>query len=139
MKNIYETLVDSGDFTTLVKAIQAAGMEDLLKTSGPFTCLAPTDEAFNRLPSGALDEIMSDPDRLSKLLKNHTIEDRMTAKDLRKIRSINNLLGQTLYLETTNDIQVNHVRVTEPDIRCTNGVIHGIESVMIPETIMVTA
>lgn len=139
MKSIYETLIDSGDFQKLIGAVRAAGMEGMLTNEGPYTCFAPTDEAFHRFPSEAWEEILNDRERLSGLLRHHILEGRISAKDLRKMRSVNDLDGERMYLDLTNDIHVDHATITEPDIRCSNGIAHGISEVLVPVKVKIPA
>jgi len=133
MKSVFETLEEAGNFKTLVNAIKQAGMEETLRTGGPFTCFAPTDQAFGHLPQGALDEFLNDKGKLAKLLQYHTVQDKVTSTDLKKMKTVTSLLGEKLYLETTTGTEINHVKISEMDIKCTNGIIHGIDEVMIPD------
>ncbi len=133
MKSIFETLVESGNFKELVGIIQKAGMEDALRTSGPYTLFAPTDQAFDKLPKNLLEPAVDDKEKLARLIQYHMVEDRVTGNDLKRMKSITSALGERLYLDTTTSTEINHVKISEMDIKCTNGMIHGISEVLLAE------
>ncbi len=133
MADILDVAASSGYFKTLTKAISTAGMSETLKGKGPFTVFAPSDEAFAKLPSSTVESLLKDPSRLKSVLNYHIAQGRFMANDLKKITSVKTLEGQNLKLETANGrITVNGARVTQPNIEASNGVIHTIDSVIMP-------
>ncbi len=131
-KDIVETAVGTGSFNTLAKALAAAGMVDCLKSRGPFTVFAPTDEAFARLPEGALDGLLKDIPRLRAVLKHHVVAGQVMAADVVKIDSARSLLGQTLGIKAGQRVEVGGATVVKTDIAACNGVIHVIDRVILP-------
>jgi len=126
MEDIFRTLVDTGDFRTLVRMVQAAGMEDMLSNEGPITFFAPTDEAFHRFPADQREALMDNEERLVRFLRGHIVEDLVRTVDLRRMRAVTNLNGDRLSIDVTNAVRIDNAYVTEPDIRCSNGAIQGI-------------
>jgi len=137
MKNIVETAIDAENFTTLVKAVQAAGLVDTLSGPGPFTVFAPTDAAFSKLPSGVLDSVLKDKEELTKILTYHVASGKYTASAAKKMKSIPTVQGQALKVEVHHlfhrGVKINDAEVIHPDIECTNGLIHVIDSVLMPK------
>ena len=137
MKNIVETAIDDGHFTTLVKAVQAAGLVDTLSGPGPFTVFAPTDGAFSKLPAGTLDSALQNKDQLTSILTYHVVSGKYMASDLKKLNSVNTVQGGSLKIEVHRlfhrGVKVDDAQVIHPDIECTNGVIHVIDSVLMPK------
>jgi len=137
MKNIVETAIDAENFTTLVKAVQAAGLVDTLSGPGPFTVFAPTDAAFSKLPSGVLDSVLKDKEELTKILTYHVASGKYTANAAKKMKSIPTVQGQSLKVEVHHlfhrGVKINDAQVIHPDIECTNGLIHVIDSVLMPK------
>ena len=137
MKNIVETAIDAENFTTLVKAVQAAGLVDTLSGPGPFTVFAPTDAAFSKLPSGVLDSVLKDKEELTKILTYHVASGKYTASAAKKMKSIPTVQGQSLKVEVHHlfhrGVKVDDAEVIHPDIECTNGLIHVIDSVLMPK------
>jgi len=138
-KDIVDTAIASGDFTTLVKAVQAAGLVDTLKGPGPFTVFAPTDEAFAKLPAGALDSLLADPAKLKKVLLYHVVAGKVMAADV-KTMTAKSAEGAPLNISQhssqVNDgkVMVDKATVVKTDIVCSNGVIHVIDSVLMPKS-----
>ena len=133
-KDIVETAEGAGHFTTLTKALQTAGLTETLKGSGPFTVLAPTDEAFEQLPPGTLDSLMKDPAKLKDLLLYHVVSGKVMAKDLSVLSSAKTLQGKELEISSEEgDIFIDDALVTQPDIEASNGVIHEIDTVLLPD------
>ena len=132
-------LVDTaiaGRFNTLVAAIKAAGLVDALKAPGPFTVFAPTDDAFAKLPPGTLENLLQPENReqLVKILKYHVVPGEMMAKDVMKLDSAKTLQGANLTIHAGNGgVMVNNAHVSKTDIAASNGVIHVIDTVLIPE------
>ncbi|HYC19688.1 MAG TPA: fasciclin domain-containing protein [Candidatus Bathyarchaeia archaeon] len=137
MKNIVETAIDGENFTTLVKAVQAADLVDTLSGPGALTVFAPTDAAFSKVPSGVLDSVLKDKKELTKLLKYHVLSGKYMASDVKKLKSIETLQGQSVKVEVHRlfhrGVKIDDAQVIHPDIECTNGVIHVIDSVLMPK------
>jgi len=137
MKNIVETAIDAENFTTLVKAVQAADLVDTLSGSGAFTVFAPTDAAFAKLPSGVLDSVLKDKKELTKLLTYHVVSGKYMASDVKKLKSVETLQGQSVKVEVHRlfhrGVKIDDAQIIHPDIECTNGVIHVIDSVLMPK------
>jgi uncharacterized surface protein with fasciclin (FAS1) repeats len=137
MKNIVETAIDAENFTTLVKAVQAAGLVETLSGPGPFTVFAPTDAAFSKLPSGVLDSVLKDKEELTKILTYHVASGKYTASAAKKMKAIPTVQGQSLKVEVHHlfhrGVKINDAEVIHPDIECTNGLIHVIDSVLMPK------
>ena len=132
-QNIVNTLVADGRFTTLVAAVQAAGLTGTLSGPGPFTVFAPTDDAFNKLPAGTVTTLLKDPTgQLKQILLYHVVSGKVMAADVVKLTSATTLEGKTIAISTKGGVKVNNASVTVTDIGCTNGVIHIIDSVLIP-------
>jgi len=135
MKDIVDTAVGAGSFNTLVTAIKAAGLVDTLKGAGPFTVFAPTDEAFAKLPAGTLDDLLK-PENNSKLgsiLTYHVVPGKVMAKDVVNLTEAKTVNGKSLAIKVEGSIvMVSGAKVTQTDIECSNGVIHIIDTVMLP-------
>ncbi|MDZ7857293.1 fasciclin domain-containing protein [Sphaerotilus sp.] len=129
--DIVETAVKAGSFKTLVAAVQAAGLVDTLKGPGPFTVFAPTDEAFAKVPKEALDALLKDKAALTKVLTYHVVSGKVMAADVKagKVRTVQ---GAELTLGTTGGVTVDNARVTAADVVASNGVIHVIDTVVMP-------
>jgi uncharacterized surface protein with fasciclin (FAS1) repeats len=132
-KNIVETAASAGRFETLVAAVQAAGLVDTLSSPGPFTVFAPTDDAFAKLPGGTLDRLLKNPDQLAAILKLHVVPGKLLAADVVKLSSARTALGQVLHIDTTSGVRIGAANVINTDIETSNGVIHVIDSVLLPE------
>lgn len=134
MADIVDTAVAAGSFKTLVTAVQAAGLVDTLKGAGPFTVFAPTDEAFAKLPAGTLDAVLADKAKLTAILTYHVVSGKVLAKDVVGLngKSAKTVQGGELAINTTNGFKIGTATVTKTDIECSNGVIHVIDSVLIP-------
>jgi uncharacterized surface protein with fasciclin (FAS1) repeats len=132
MKNIVDTAIAAGNFTTLVACIKAAGLTDTLTGKGPFTVFAPTDEAFKKLPAGALDSLRKDTAKLKAVLSYHVIIGHMLAQDL-KSGDVMTVQGSPLTaVVSSSDVQVNGAHVRQRDITASNGVVHVIDAVIMP-------
>ena len=133
-KNIVDTLIEAGRFTTLTAAIEAAGLSAELAGKGPFTVFAPTDEAFKKLPSGAYDRLLNDAGKLKAVLNYHIVAGHLTARDL-KSGEMATLQGTSLMaVVSSSDVRVNEARVTKADTIATNGVVHAIDAVILPKS-----
>lgn len=132
-------LVDTavaGRFNTLATALKAAGLVDALKGPGPFTVFAPTDEAFAKLPPGTLENLLKPENKgeLRKILSYHVVAGRVTAKDVVKLDSAKTMEGGSVSIHAGNSgVMVNNAHVTRTDIAASNGVIHVIDTVLLPE------
>ncbi len=132
MADIVDTAVNAGSFNTLVTAVKAAGLVDTLKGPGPFTVFAPTDDAFAKLPEGTIDSLLQDVPQLTKILTYHVVSGKVKASDVVKLKSATTLEGATLKIDATNGVKVNDAKVVTPDVEADNGVIHVIDTVLIP-------
>lgn len=133
MKNIVETAADAGSFTTLVTAIKAAGLVETLSAPGPFTVFAPTDAAFAKLPAGTVESLLQDKTKLTSILTYHVVPGKVMAKDVAGLTSAKTVQGGILKIDTTNGVKINDAMVTTADIETSNGVIHVIDSVLLPQ------
>jgi uncharacterized surface protein with fasciclin (FAS1) repeats len=131
-KDIVDTAIAAGDFTTLVKAVQAAGLVETLKSDGPFTVFAPTDAAFAKLPAGTLESLLANPDKLRAVLTYHVVPGRVLAADVTKLSSAKTVQGQDVRISTAGGVKVDGANVVKTDILTSNGVIHVIDSVILP-------
>ena len=132
--DIIETAIAAGSFKTLAKAIDAAGLTETLKAEGPYTVFAPTDEAFARLPKGALDKLLKDKAKLTAVLTYHVVPGNVTSQEVAGMTSAKTLNGQELSVEAREGkVRVNKANVTAADIAATNGVIHVIDQVLMPK------
>jgi uncharacterized surface protein with fasciclin (FAS1) repeats len=132
LKNIVDTAIAAGNFTKLLSGLKAAGLTDTLKGRGPFTIFAPTDEAFQKLPSGALEALLKDNAKLKAVLNYHVITGHVLAQDL-KSGDVMTLQGSPLTAMVSGaDVQVNGAHVRQRDITASNGVIHVIDAVIMP-------
>jgi uncharacterized surface protein with fasciclin (FAS1) repeats len=132
-KNIVDSAISAGNFTTLIAGLKSAGLTDTLTGKGPFTVFAPTDEAFKKLPQGALDALLKDPAKLKGVLTYHVVPGRFAAKDV-KSGDVMTVQGSSLTAAVTSSgVQVNGAHVKQTDIDATNGVIHSIDAVIMPK------
>lgn len=135
MPDIVDTAINAGSFNTLVDAITAAGLDTALKTGGPFTVFAPTDEAFSKLPSGTFESLLQDINQLRKILEYHVVQGKVTAADVAKLTEATTVEGSTLKINASNDgVKVNDATVVKTDVEADNGVIHVIDTVLIPSS-----
>lgn len=132
-KDIVDTAVAAGSFKTLVKAVQAAELVDALKGKGPLTVLAPSDEAFAKVPKETLEGLLKDKEKLAAVLKYHVISGHVAAADVAKLQSAKTLQGGTLAISTKDGVKFNDSKVVKADIHCSNGIIHVIDTVLIPQ------
>ncbi len=131
-KDIVDTAVAAGTFKTPAAALQAAGLVDTLKGKGPFTVFAPTDEAFAKIPKADLDALLKDKAKLSAVLTHHVVSGQVVAKDV-KAGKVKSVQGSELSLGTTGGVTVDGAKVIKADIVADNGVIHVIDSVVLPK------
>ena len=135
--NIVETAVAAGQFKTLAAALEAAGLVDALSGDGPFTVFAPTDEAFAKLPAGTVESLLKpeNKEKLKSILLYHVVPGNVTAKQVMKLngRTVKTLEGGSIKVSTVHGVTVDGARVTKTDIQASNGVIHVIDTVLIPK------
>lgn len=131
--DIVDTAVAAGQFKTLVAAVQAAGLVDTLKSDGPFTVFAPTDEAFAKLPAGTVEALLNDKEKLTAILTYHVVPGKVMANDVVAAASLTTVQGQALKVSTGDGVKVDSANVVKTDILTSNGVIHVIDSVVIPQ------
>ena len=131
-KDIVDTAVGAGNFKTLATALQAAGLVDTLKGPGPFTVFAPTDAAFAKVPKATLDALLADKAKLTAVLTYHVVAGKVMAKDV-KAGKVKTVQGSELTIGTTGGVTVDGANVTTTDIVADNGVIHVIDSVVLPK------
>jgi len=131
-KDIVDTAVAAGNFKTLAAALQAAGLIDTLKGKGPFTVFAPTDAAFAKIPKDQLDALLKDKAALTKVLTYHVVAGKVMAKDV-KAGKVKTVQGSELTIATAGGVMVDGAKVTATDIAADNGVIHVIDSVVMPK------
>lgn len=134
--DLVDTAVAAGSFQTLVAAVQAAGLADTLKGPGPFTVFAPDDEAFAKLPAGTLDDLLKpeNKDKLTRILTYHVVPGMVLAKDIVKMHRAETVAGSPLKVDAFSGVKVNDANVVKTDIKASNGVIHVIDTVLVPST-----
>jgi uncharacterized surface protein with fasciclin (FAS1) repeats len=131
-KDIVDTAVSAGSFKTLATALQAAGLVDTLKGKGPFTVFAPTDEAFAKIPKADLDALLKDKAKLTAVLTYHVVPGKVMAADV-KAGKVKTVQGSELTVTTAGGVKVDNAKVIKTDIVADNGVIHVIDSVVLPK------
>ena len=132
-KTIVEIAQENGNFTTLVAAVQEAGLVESLSGEGPFTVFAPTDAAFEALPEGALDELLADPEALKAVLTYHVVPGAVMSSDLSDGMTATTVSGDDVTITIDGDaVMVEGATVTQADIEASNGVIHVIDTVIVP-------
>lgn len=133
MADILETAVNAGNFSTLLKAVEATELVEILKSPGPYTVFAPTDEAFAGLPEGTLDSLLQDIPKLKRIVAYHVAFGDVRAEDLMQIEEAETVEGSIVAIESSdNKIKVNDANVVKSDVLTDNGVIHVIDAVLIP-------
>jgi uncharacterized surface protein with fasciclin (FAS1) repeats len=135
-KDIVDTAVAAGTFKTLAAALGAAGLVDALKGEGPFTVFAPTDAAFAKLPAGTVESLLKpeNKEKLVAILKYHVVSGKVMAADVTGLKKATTLSGQDVKIDTKSGVVVGGAKVSATDIAASNGVIHVIDSVMMPPT-----
>lgn len=132
-KNIVDTAIAAGDFKTLTEAVKAAGLVETLSGPGPFTVFAPTDEAFANVPKGVLDALMANKTLLTAVLTYHVVPGEVMSSDLKDGMSVKTVEGSDVKIAVGPEgVMVNNAKVIKPDIKASNGVIHVIDSVILP-------
>jgi uncharacterized surface protein with fasciclin (FAS1) repeats len=133
MPDIVDTAINAGSFNTLVTAITTAGLDTALKGSGPFTVFAPTDEAFSKLESGFVESLLEDVIQLRKVLEYHVVSGKIAAADLAQLKQATTTAGSDIKIDASNGVKVNDATVVTPDVAADNGVIHVIDTVLVPQ------
>lgn len=134
--DIVETAIAAGNFSTLAKALTAAGLIDTLKGTGPFTVFAPTDDAFAKLPQQTLSDLLKpeNKEKLTAILTYHVVPGKVTASQVANISQAITVQGQSLKVDTRDGVKINDAKVIAADVEASNGVIHVIDSVLLPST-----
>jgi uncharacterized surface protein with fasciclin (FAS1) repeats len=135
MANLIETATEVGSFKTLVTAVERAGLADILKSEGPYTVLAPTDDAFDQLSEGTLDSLLQDSHKLKQVLLYHVISGDVRSDDLAQIDEAPTMEGSVVAVEQ-NGARVNEAKILQTDILTDNGVIHAIDAVLMPSILV---
>ncbi len=133
MADIVDVAIAAGNFGTLVAAVKAAGLVDTLKGSGPFTVFAPNDDAFAKLPEGVVEGLLNDVPKLTAVLSYHVVAGKHMAADVANMSSAKTVQGQEITIDASDGVKVNGAQVIAADIEADNGVIHVIDSVIMPE------
>ena len=131
-KNIVETAREAGSFTTLLAAVEAAGLGDTLAGGGPFTVFAPSDEAFAKLPAGTVESLLADRAKLTDVLTYHVVPGRVTAAEVVQLETAPTVQGAALPITTDGGVHVDGANVVSTDIEASNGLIHVIDRVLLP-------
>ena len=132
-KDIVDTAVAAGSFQTLATALEAAGLIETLKGEGPFTVFAPTDEAFAKIPEADLKALLADKGKLTKVLTYHVVAGKVMAADVVKLKEAKTVEGGSVTIDTSDGVKVDNAKVIKTDVKATNGVIHVIDSVIMPK------
>jgi uncharacterized surface protein with fasciclin (FAS1) repeats len=134
--DIVDTAVKAGSFNTLVAAVQAAGLAETLKGEGPFTVFAPTDDAFAKLPAGTVEDLLKpeNKDKLAAILTYHVVSGKVMAKDVMTMKEAKTVNGESVTISMETDtVMIDNAKVVTPDIECSNGIIHVIDTVIMPK------
>jgi uncharacterized surface protein with fasciclin (FAS1) repeats len=131
MPDIVDIAVSAGSFKTLVTAVQAAGLVETLKSEGPFTVFAPTDEAFAKLPPGTIQTLVQNIPQLARILTFHVVPGKLFQADLDKLGTVTSVEGSPIKIDCFDGFEVKNATVVAPDIEADNGVIHVIDTVML--------
>ena len=131
MADIVDIAVNTEGFSTLVAAVQAANLVDVLKSPGQFTVFAPTDEAFAKLPPGTVDTLVQNPPQLARILTYHVVSGKLMQADLAKLESVDSVEGSPISLNFSDGFEVKNATVIAADIEADNGVIHVIDNVIL--------
>jgi len=139
MPNIVETATAANSFQTLMTAVKAAGLVEMLSGPGPFTFFAPNDEAFAKLPKAAVEELLKNTPKLKRVISYHIVAGKMMGGDVAKLGTAKTLEGQSVGIASNKGVKVNDAKVIETDMTCDNGVIHVIDAVLTLPTARSTA
>ncbi len=135
MADIVDVAVANGSFGTLVAAVKAAGLVETLKGAGPFTVFAPTDAAFAALPAGTVEDLLKpeNKEKLAVVLTYHVVSGKVMAADVMGMKSATTVNGQDVMIDAANGVMINNATVVTPDVAADNGVIHAIDTVLLPK------
>lgn len=133
MADIVDVAVSNGSFKTLVAAVQAAGLVETLKGKGPFTLFAPSDDAFAKLPKGTVEGLLKDLPKLKSILTYHVVAGKVSAADVMKMTSAKTVQGQMVSIQTNGGVKINGAKVVTADVQADNGIIHVIDTVILPK------
>lgn len=133
MANIVETAVAAGTFKTLVAAVTEAGLVETLSGTGPFTVFAPSDEAFAKLPAGTVEALLKDKAKLTSILTYHVVPGKHLAADVVKAGTLKTAQGQDVTIKNGTGVWIEQASIVKTDIETSNGVIHVIDSVIMPK------
>ena len=128
-------LAEKAGFTTLVAAVKAADLDEVLSSPGEYTVFAPTDEAFAKLPEGTIEALLADPEMLKKVLLYHVVAGTVTSAQVVELESAPTLNGQQIAINTDKGVMINDANVVKTDITASNGIVHVIDTVLIPENL----
>lgn len=132
-KDIVDTAIEAGQFKTLVKLVQEAGLEEALRGKGPFTVFAPTDQAFAKLPKATVEALLKDKEALKQVLLYHVVSGNVTSSEVVKLKKAKTLQGSSVSIKVSgNKVRIDKATVVKADIQCSNGVIHVIDTVITP-------
>ena len=132
-KDIVDTAASAGDFDTLVTAVKQAGLVETLKSEGPFTVFAPTDEAFAKIPEADMKALLADKEKLTRVLSYHVVPGKVMASDVAGMSAAKTVEGGSLDISASSGVRVNDAKVVKTDIETSNGVIHVIDTVLMPD------
>lgn len=132
MADIVDIAVTSESFKTLVAAVQAAGLVETLKSPGPFTVFAPNDDAFAKLPEGTIQTLLQNIPQLTRILKYHVVPGKLLQADLAQLGTVNSVEGSPIKIDSSDGFEVKNATVLAADIEADNGVIHVIDTVILP-------
>lgn len=133
MKTIVETLSEKEIFSTLVTAVTAAGLVETLSGTGTFTVFAPTNDAFAKIPAETLAAVLADKEKLTAILTYHVVSGTVLAKDVAVMTTAKTVQGEEVAIDATEGVKINDATVIEADMECSNGVIHSIDTVLMPK------
>ena len=131
MPNIVEIAVNNDSFKTLVAAVQAADLVEVLQSPGPFTVFAPVDDAFAKLPPGTVQTLVENPPQLARILKYHVVPGKLTREDIAKVNSLTSVEGAPIRVKVGENFEVKNATVVAADIEADNGIIHVIDNVIL--------
>lgn len=134
-RKILKTLENKEGFQRITDAVDLSGLEEELNGSGPFTFFAPTDEAFSTMPAGLMDTLMMDKARMAEVVKHHVVADQISSSDAISAKNAMALDGEVLNFETCDGFKIGNATVTEADIECRNGLVHAIDTVLLPKDV----
>ncbi len=130
--DIVDVATSDDSFSTLVTALQTAELVDTLKSDGPFTVFAPTNAAFDKLPAGTVESLLADKEKLTRILTYHVVPGKVTSSQVAGLTSATTVQGSDLSIDTSSGVKINDATVVQADVEASNGVIHVIDTVLIP-------